>query len=46
MAAFTKLADGTVLRWHYPALEECAEPGCTRRHATLDELNTFDGPVA
>lgn len=37
-AAYTTTAGGLVVRWHVPALDECEEPSCTRRHATKAEL--------
>ncbi len=41
MAARTVLADGTREQYHFPLLDTCHEPSCTRRHATHDELNRF-----
>lgn len=41
MAACSLLPGGTLVRWHYPTLDECAEAKCERRHATKAELDTF-----
>lgn len=44
MAAFTRLADGTVLRWHAgPDFTECRLAWCPERHVTKAELGDFAG---
>lgn len=41
MAACSVLADGTLVRWHYPDFSECEAERCQRRHATKAELDDF-----
>lgn len=43
MAAFTRLADGSLRRWHAGDLSECDRDDCTEAHATKAELGDFTG---
>lgn len=42
MSAWTRLANGTIERFHFPGLKPCHDPSCEQRHATMAELDTFE----
>ena len=39
--AFTRLADGTLIRWHAKPLAECRRADCERYHVSKPQLNLF-----